>query len=67
MAQEATIVADLQKIEDGGKKDNVQIWPGYAYLSSSILLQHGENYQYPIDNFISQIQLQENVYQEADF
>ena len=65
MAQEATIVADLQKIEDGGKKDNVQIWPGYAYLSSSILLQHGENYQYPIDNFISQIQLQENVYQEG--
>ena len=45
MAQEATIVADLTKIqsEDGGKKDNVHK-SGRAMLtmSSSILLQHGE-------------------------
>ena len=47
MAEEATIVADLQKIEDGSLKPDVQASPGLAYLSASTLLQHGEGYQYP--------------------
>jgi len=65
MAQEATIVADLQKINDISNKPGVQGQPGVAYFGSSILLQHGEGYQYPIDNFIRQIQIQENIYQEG--
>jgi len=62
MAEEATIVADLQKIEDGSFNPKVQASPGFAYLSASILLQHGEGYQYPIDTFIRQIQVHENMY-----
>ena len=65
MADDAAIVADLEKIQNTSNKEGVQVYPGFAYMSSSILLQHGEGYQYPIDTFVRQIQVHENVYQEG--
>ena len=65
MADEAAIVADLQKIQNASNKEGVQVWPGYAYIGSSILLQHGEGYQYPIDDMVRQIQIHEDMFQEG--
>ena len=63
--QETKIVEGLTAIEGTGARENVQPKPGSAYFGSSILIQHGNGYQYPLDNFIRQITLQETINQEG--
>ena len=67
MPKTAEIVADLQTIENIANKPGVQTAPGYAYFGSSIILQHGNGYQYPIDEFIQAIHLQESIYRMGLF
>ena len=63
MPKSADIIVDLNKISEANKKPGVQINPGSAYLERNIYLQHGDGYQYPIDNFVKYIMVQESIYQ----
>ena len=67
MPKTAEIVADLQTIENIANKPGVQTAPGFAYFGTSILLQPGNGYQYPIDEFIQSIHLQESIHQMGLF
>ena len=65
MTQEASIVEGLTAIEGIGARENVQPKPGSAFFRSSILIQHGSGYQYPLDTFVRQITIQETINQEG--
>ena len=65
MANDAAIVADLKKIQGIASKPGVQFMPGKAYLGSSIMLQPGGGYAYPIDVYVREINIHENIYKEG--
>ena len=65
--KQAPISEDLDKIQQGAQGATMQNQPGLAYLGKSITLQHGDGYQYPIDTFVRQIVVEEDMNNEGIF
>ena len=66
MADELKIVSDLKKINAVQDKEGIQLpREGAAYFGSNVILQHSEKYFYPIDNWITNLTIQESLFQNG--